>query len=174
MLRRVREDGSTAEERAATWPCDRWLAAPDDALFRTIDIAAPVPVVFRWLCQLRAAPYSYDWLDNFGRRSPRTLIPGLERLEVGQPVMTIFELVEFERDVHLTIRIRRWFFGDVVVTYRVSPAEYPDHSRLAVKLLIKHRRDLLGRVWSVVLPPADLVMMRKQLRTLAALAERQA
>jgi hypothetical protein len=41
-----------------------------------------------------------------------------------------------------------------------------------VKLLVRHRRDLLGRVWSVVLAPGDLVMMRKQLRTLAGLAER--
>ena len=87
--------------------------------------------MFRWLCQLRVAPYSYDWLDNFGRRSPRTLTPGLDALEVGQRVMTIFELLEFDADSHLTIRTRSARFGVVVVTYRVSATEDPQRSRLA-------------------------------------------
>jgi hypothetical protein len=171
VMRRVREDGSTAEDRAGAWPSDRWLAAPDDVLFRAIDVAAPREDVFRWLCQLRVAPYSYDWIDNFGRRSPRVLTPGLEDLAVGQTFATIFELVEFETNSHVTLRTTSRLFGDVVVTYRVSETRHGKRSRLAVKLLVRHRRDLLGRVWRLVLPPGDLVMMRKQLRTLACLAE---
>ena len=76
--------GSTASERGQWFPCDPRLDAPDDVLFRAVNIAAPPELVFRWLCQLRAAPYSYDLVDNFGRRSPRGLTPGLEQLEVGQ------------------------------------------------------------------------------------------
>jgi hypothetical protein len=131
----------------------------DDALYRGIDVEAPAPVVFRWLCQLRAAPYSYDLIDNLGRRSPRRLTPGLERLELGQRFMTIFRLVEFEPDRHVTLRTR-----NVVVTYLVEPTGARS-SRLLVKL-----RGLGGRI----MPIADLFMMRKQLMTLKRLAERDA
>jgi hypothetical protein len=118
--------GTAAEERARPFPCDELLPDPDDAYYRAVDVAAAPAVVFRWLCQLRAAPYSYDWLDNFGRRSPQRLSAGLERLELGQTVMTIFELAAFERDVHLTVRTRRLtrLFGDVAVTYLIEPAGF--------------------------------------------------
>jgi hypothetical protein len=95
--------GSTAAERAASYPCEDFVPGADLEVFRAIDISASVDVVYRWLCQLRAAPYSYDLLDNLGRRSPRELTPGLEELEVGQRIMTIFHLASFEPDRHLTI-----------------------------------------------------------------------
>src|ERR1700752_3116019 len=116
--------GSTAAERTASYDCDDCVPGAEIALFRGIDIAAPVSVVFRWLCQLRAAPYSYDLLDNLGRRSPRELTPRLEELEVGQRVMTIFHLASFEPDRHLTIvcdGIGRKLLGDVSSTYTVVP-----------------------------------------------------
>jgi hypothetical protein len=58
--------GSTAAERSGSYPCDDFVPGADLELFRAIDISAPVPVVFRWLCQMRAAPYSYDLLDTWG------------------------------------------------------------------------------------------------------------
>ncbi len=166
--------GSTEEERAATYPCDRWLAEPDDQLWRAIDVAAPPAVVFRWLCQLRAAPYSYDWIDNLGRRSPRELTPGLDELAEGQRVMTIFRLVEFARDRHITVVLERGrrVFGELAVTYAVDPAP-GGASRLIAKLVVKRPRGV-GRVLSPLLPGGDLVMMKKQLRTLKELAERDA
>jgi hypothetical protein len=80
--------GSTPAERELPYPCDRYIAHPHGAYFRAVDVDAPAAIVFRWLCQLRVTPYSYDWIDNFGRRSPQTLTPGLEQLELGQTFMT--------------------------------------------------------------------------------------
>ncbi len=166
----VRDWGSTPTERAMPFPCDRHLPDADDALFRAIDIDARPSVTFRWLCQLRAAPYSYDWIDNWGRTSPRALTPGLERLVAGQTVMTIFELVEFEQNRHLTIVLRRGraILGDVAGTYLVAERP-PDRSRIVVKLLVRYA--CLGAVARQFFPLGDLVMMRKQLLTLQALAE---
>jgi hypothetical protein len=130
----------------------------------------------RWLCQLRAAPYSYDLLDNLGRRSPRELTPGLDNLEVGQRVMTIFHLVSFEPDRHLTIvcdGIGRKLLGRVSSTYTVAPNG--DGSRLVLKLVaVPPGGRLLGAPYRWVMPWFDLLMMRKQFLTLKRLAEQTA
>jgi hypothetical protein len=170
----VNEWGSTAEERAQPYPCDGWVADPDAVMFRAVDVEAPQAVTFRWLCQLRAAPYSYDKLDNFGRRSPQELTPGLEDLELGQRVATIFRLAEFEPGESLTIFHRGRFFGAVACTYRAERVD-DGRSRIVVKLAWKAaRRGLFGRPERFLLPPGDLVMMRRQLLNLKQLAERDA
>jgi hypothetical protein len=88
-------------------------------------------------------------------------------------MVSIFDLVAFTPGEQITIRSRDAFFGKVVGTYRVTAAS-DRTSRLAVKLIVRHRRDPLGLLWKIILPAGDLVMMRKQLLTLAQLAERDA
>ena len=63
--------GTETRERLRDFPCDRFLERFDDAYYRGITIHAHREIVFRWLCQLRVAPYSYDLIDNLGRQSPR-------------------------------------------------------------------------------------------------------
>jgi hypothetical protein len=142
-----------------------------------VTVRAPVHVVFRWLCQLRVATYSYDWL-SLGRRSPRRLVPGLEELAAGQTLMGSFELVDFERPRHLTLRLRPGasetrFVQDVAVSYLVAPRG-ANECRLLVKLCLRHRSGFVGRVVRLVAPWLDLVMMRRQLLNLRALAEQTA
>jgi hypothetical protein len=166
--------GSTPDDRALAFPCDRHLPDADESMYRAVDVEAPSSVLFRWLCQLRAAPYSYDWIDNRGRESPRRLTPGLDDLALGQSVMSIFALAEFEPSRHLTLRLRHAgaLFGDVACTYLVVPRS-AEASRLVVKLLWHYPGGPLVRsIARALLPWADLVMMRKQLLTLRWLAER--
>ncbi|HEX3174903.1 MAG TPA: hypothetical protein VHQ43_11880 [Solirubrobacterales bacterium] len=156
------------------FPCDRFLPSAEDRYYRAVDVAAPPTILFRWLCQLRVAPYSYDWLDNFGRRSPRQLTPGLERLAVHQRFMTIFDLVEFEPDVRLTLLCTRLsrIFGEVACTYLIVPRGQRG-CRLLVKVVVSHPGTRLeSALRARLLPYADLFMMRKQLHTLRELAER--
>ncbi len=174
----VRHWGSTPTERAEAFPCDGLLAEAPLRLYRAVGVEAPSAVVFRWLCQLRAAPYSYDLIDNGARRSPQTLTPGLDHLEPGQRFMRIFRLVEFEPGRSVTLRSSGTVFGDVVVSYRVRDVERdarPPSSRLVAKLLVAPGAGPLGSLPArALLAAGDLVMMRRQLLNIARLAERDA
>jgi hypothetical protein len=167
--------GSTPEERAAAYPCDAQLRNADYVLHRAVSIDAPPSTVFRWLCQLRVAPYSYDWIDNSGQKSPETLNPKLQQLAVGQRVMRIFRLLGYTPHAELTIRLDdSWgqrVFGEVVGTYRVVP--HGDASRLVVRLLAKRANGVAGSL-APLLWAGDLLMMRRQLLNLKRLAERTA
>jgi hypothetical protein len=165
--------GSSPAERVGAYSCDELIGSPDRVVFRAVDIAAPAELVFRWLCQLRVAPYSYDWVDNRGRRSPRQLTDGLERLEVGQRFMRIFRLTSFVDGHSITLDSTTSLFGRVVGTYVVMPRGSGD-SRLIVKLAFSAPEGLRGWLVKRFLPGGDLVMMRKQLLTLKKLAERGA
>jgi hypothetical protein len=168
--------GVTTEECAAHLPCDDLM--PDAMRFdRAISIAASPATVFAWLCQLRVAPYSYDLLDNTGRRSPRTRSDELTDLAVGQPFVRIFgrayvfELASFETDEHITLQPRTGSvmsrFGSVSNTYAVRPEGHG--TRLHVRVLFDGPW-LLGQTLALV----NLLMMRKQLHVLKSLAERDA
>jgi hypothetical protein len=90
--------------------------------------------------------------------------------------MTMFELVGFAKNEHITIRIKRdmpesRIFGDVAVSYVIVPQVNGD-CRLLVKLLIRYPRGVLGVLTQFILPWGDLIMMRRQLLNFKKLSER--
>ncbi|MUL81820.1 MULTISPECIES: hypothetical protein [unclassified Mycolicibacterium] len=154
--------GATDDERAAALPCDALAPGAAIRADRALSINAPSSTVFGWLCQLRVAPYSYDLLDNAGRRSPHTRDPELARLKVGQRFMYIFALRSFAEDEHVTLQSRK-----VAVTYAVQ--DRAEGTRLHVRVRFDGS-PIVG--WALAL--GDVVMMRKQLLTLRELAEKEA
>ncbi len=166
---------TTAVEIATNDSCDQLAGTGARVLTRAIDIAAPAAVTFRWLCQLRVAPYSYDWIDNAGRRSPRELTPGVDRLALGQDFL-IGTLAAFVPDEHITLRAfpgAERLFGLIALTYRVTaPSE---HTSRLIGRLVLHEPD---KPWEHLryhaLAWGDLIMMRQQFRTLRKLAESSA
>jgi hypothetical protein len=160
--------GASAREQAIALPCDELIPAAPLRLHRAVAIDAPAAVVFRWLCQLKIAPYSYDLLDNFARRSPRELTHGVEKLVLGERFMSIFKLESFSTDRQITLKARR-----TAVTYAVIVGDQT--ARLLARVLFDPPGpppldDLCGKALAL----GDLVMMRKQLLTLKSLAERDA
>lgn len=174
MLDRVRNWGGTAAEVDRRYPCEDYLDGPVERLTRAVTVHAPPGLTYRWLCQTSVAPYSYDWLDNWGRRSPRELTPGADDLRIGQRVM-VFELREIEPGRGFSGRsypAAERLFGPTAGTYAVEPLD-AGGCRLVCRLVFGPRWPV-GRPWPTLLACGDLVMMRKQLLTLKALAERDA
>jgi len=165
---------ATDDEWRAAYPCDKYIDELGQQFMRAADVQASAEVTFRWVCQLKVAPYSYDLLDNWFRRSPRRLTPGAEKLESGQMFM-VGPIVEFEQNRHITVVVspnQERVYGSFSLTYEVRPTG-PDSSRLVCKadLASSTRWD---RVRWYLLAWGDLIMMRKQFLTLKKLAEKTA
>lgn len=149
---------------ARRFPCDELAPSPAIALWRGVTVLAPPERAWPWLKQLRLAPYSYDWLDNLGHRSPATLLdvpdprPGdafscvAGRFAVGQ-------VVSAERGQDLTARIMGALMSYVLV---------PDGAatRLLLKVVVPERR-WYGRALAL----GEWPMARRQLLNLKQLIE---
>jgi hypothetical protein len=139
---------------------------------RAVTAAASPEVLWRWVCQLTVAPYSYDLVDNRGRASPRTLTPGGDDLRVGQRLLVLFVIDSFAAGEHLTLRLRRpgrGVLGEFAMTYAVHP-DGPGRARLTCTVVVGGTPGPLGRAVRRALAWDDLIMMRRQLRTLTDLA----
>ena len=163
------------EQRAAAWPGPRGDSSEvPEIWYRALSVHAPVDVLFRWVCQLRVAPYSYDWIDNWGRQSPRNLVDGLDQLRIGQKVMTTFRVQDFLTDQYLILALwppRGFFCSDLRLTYLCKRIA-DEKARLMVRVEIRYPKHPFRFLIRLLLPIGDLLMMRKQLLTLKRLAER--
>lgn len=175
--------GTTEAERIGTEECMKYVPAPLDTYYRGITVHADRAIVWRWLCQMRVAPYSYDWVDNFGRTSPRKLTLGADNLAIGQRILVLFEVVGFERDHHITVQVRpglRWFWGNTCCTFRVADSDEAEGCRLRMIMTVHDRPSRFAKstglyqVRKYLFPWVELVMVHKQFRTFKKLAEKMA
>ena len=155
--------GVTPDEVQRRYPCDDFVDAPALQAWRAVDVAAPADAVWPWVAQVRAAPYSYDWIDNLGRRSPRRLLH-LSDPKVGDPFTSVGgrpqgRIVSVALGRHLTATIL-----GAHLSYVLDDTDRPS-TRLVLKVVLQSTR--LATLWSV----GDLVMARRQLLNLKHLAE---
>ena len=171
MIDRIQYWNVTAAERVADHPADAQRPGGTH-LVRAVDVDADPAVVFRWLCQVTVAPYSFDLVDNLGRRSPSTLTPGADELRLGQK-FGIGPIVDFETGRHITAvtaGAARRMFGDLAMSYQVVPGVRTE-SRILACVAIPAARSRPSRAWQTLLGAGDLVMIRHQLHRLRGYAE---
>ncbi len=150
-------------------PPSHHAAAPCPSATRTLLTRASAESLMLWISQLRRGPYSYDWIDNLGRRSPRT--PDNKAVHTGDRLMYIFTVsATGPRHVQaeMTTLLPRKVFGPVRIRYEVH--DYGTVRGIEYTMWTPGR-GRVGRIRSFLLAWADLIMARKQLFTLAKLAE---
>jgi hypothetical protein len=158
--------GVSDSETSRGYPCDEFVAGPVLQAWRGVRVEAPAEAVWPWVAQVRLGPYSYDWIDNLGRRSPRELV-GLPEPHVGEAFTTaggrrLGRIVSVEPGVQLTATIMGAF-----VSYVLVPQDRGT-TRLLLKVVMRTRR------WAApALSVGDLIMARRQLLNLKQLAERR-
>jgi hypothetical protein len=113
---------------------------------------------------VRLAPYSYDWIDNRGRRSPRELA-GLPEPRAGEAFTAVGGrplgvIVSVDPGRQLTGAIMGAFMSYVLVP------QADGTTRLLLKVTSR-----LPRWAAPALSAGDLVMARRQLLNLKRLAE---
>lgn len=160
--------GATPDEHARTYPADAIVDGPVLRMTRGVHVDATPATVWRWICQIAVAPYSYDWIDNGGRRSPRHLVDGVGEPEVGGRVL-IFRVTDVDPGHQWTGTTVPRVFGRTAVTYA---AEVDGAGSRLVCRVVTSQRGPVAWAWARLLAWGDLVMMRKQLLTLKELAER--
>jgi hypothetical protein len=154
----------TDDEVARPYPCDDIVRAPTLQAWRGVSVRATPEALWPWVGQIRLAPYSYDWIDNLGRRSPQKLM-GLPDPVVGEAFTTAAtrrfgRILAVEPPMHLTGEIMGACISYVLVPEGQS-------TRLLMKIVTA-----MSRWVAPWLSLGDLVMARRQLLNLKRLAEK--
>jgi hypothetical protein len=156
--------GVSDAEVARHYPCDEFVPFPTLQAWRGVTVRTSPEALWPWVRQIQWAPYSYDLIDNLGRRSPRRLreapppVAGEHFTSVGNRPRG--RLLAIAPEVHYTGRIL-----GAVLSYVLVPIG--DGS---TRLLLK----LVARGYGPLGPAAvlgDLPMARRQLLNLKRLAE---
>ena len=158
--------GVTEAEVRRRYGCDDLVTEPTLEAWRGVTVHADPAAVWARVRQVRVAPYSYDLVDNLGRRSPRELLE-LDDPAPGDPFTRALgrdqgRVVVVDPGRELTATIM-----GAHMSYVVQPAG--PGTRLLLKVVARTRPGL-----APVLSLGDLVMARKQLLTLKELAEQDA
>ena len=168
--------GSTPDETAGPVVGDDLCPDARVVATRSITLAALPAEVFPWLRQMgfrRAGWYSYDWLDNLGRRSARIIHSEWQDVVTGSRVPAgpmSFEAAIVDPPRAFVLRVgsgdtsrRRVQFA---LAYELRPVA--EGTRLVTRVRIRLNLPGGRLLETFVLGPGDGIMVRKQLLNLAA------
>ncbi|MFO1536679.1 MAG: hypothetical protein ACKOVH_02475 [Actinomycetota bacterium] len=139
---------------------------------RCVTITAPPAEVFPWIRQMgfgRAGWYSYDWLDNLGRRSATVVHPEWQDVVAGSIVPggpASFTAAVVDPPRAFVLQFGRPA-GRMCFTLAYELRPHPAGTRLVTRMRTRIRVPGGFLVERGFLGPGDGLMVRRQLRTLA-------
>lgn len=145
-------------------------------LFRRIEIPATAPDIFVWLKQLRVAPYSYDYLDNRGKKSPDYIIENLPPLKVNTHYLLAFHIFGFEENSFIACRFCEpvnppvnLYMKGLFFEYRITV--HGTKAELWCKIKGYINKDISSRGFFIIFSVANKIMMARQLKNIRKLSE---
>ncbi len=166
--------GATPEEIQSPVVGDDLCSAATLIATRSITISAPPQEVFQWILQMgfgRAGWYSYDWLDNLGRKSATIIHDEWQTVKVGDkvpsgPISFIAAIVEAPRHFVLEIKSLGKKSPKLHFTLAYELRDDPHGTRLVTRMR-SHISVPLGSLFEkLILGPGDGLMLRRQLLTI--------
>lgn len=145
-------------------------------VLRNIKIHAGAADIFLWLNQLRVAPYSYDWLDNRGRRSPGYIIENMPPMKANTHILLAFHIFMFEEDSFMVCRFcepvnrpLNLYLKSMFIEYRIKIDE-PD-ATLWCKIKSYLSEGFASTGFFFFFSLANKIMMTRQLKNIRELSE---
>lgn len=146
---------------------------------RCITIAAAPAEVFPWLRQMgfgRAGWYSYDWIDNLGRKSATSIDTNWQSLGTGDNIPggpADFEAVLVDPPRAFVMRLAQKGRASkrvkFVLAYELR--EHPSGTRLVTRMRARIDLPFGFLLEKFLLAPGDGIMLRRQLLNVAHRAE---
>jgi hypothetical protein len=168
--------GAAQEEISRSMHGDEIVYKPSFDATRAVTINAPPECIYPWIVQIgmnRAGWYSYDVLDNLGRKSAKSILPEFQKIQIG-------DLIPMSPDGKhgpwvKEFRANEWILwwdkkGDTSWVWGI----YPDGercSRLVTRVRMKYRWISISAVFNLLIEFCDLPMMRKSMLGIKERAE---
>jgi hypothetical protein len=158
--------GATNDEMKHAMPGDDIVSKPSFNATRAITINATAERIYPWIVQMgihRAGWYSYDLLDNLGRRSAESILPEYQNIQVG-------DLIPLSPDGKQGMQVKdfindEWMvwwdkIGDTSWVWEIYP-EGEACSRLITRVRVKYRLLSTAMFFNLLIEFFDIWMMRK-------------
>ena len=170
----MRHWGATHDEIQGTVVGDNLCSASAVTATRCITLSAPPHEVFPWIRQMgfgRAGWYSYDWIDNLGRKSATRIHPEWQDIHSGSkvpggPIDFTAAIVEAPHSYVLLVQPAGKLGQRFCFTLAYELREHPRGTRLVTRMRASIKVPS-GGIAERLLAFGDGIMVRKQLTTLA-------
>jgi hypothetical protein len=171
--------GATDEEISSPVVGDE--LCPDARLVatRAITIVAPPENVFPWIRQMgfkRAGWYSYDLIDNLGRKSTSTIHDEWQDVVAGSLIPAglmafVAAIVDPPRSFVLQVDSGKRATQRIGFTLAYELRDHPTGTRLVTRMRSRVRAPGGAVIEQLLLGPGDGIMLRKQLLNIAKRAQ---